>query len=129
MGVTAHYIRLGEPKLVKVTLSCKEFRGSHTGERNAEHLEAVMQNFGIEDTALALTTDTAANAKKAGTKCPPQLYWQGCGCHILHLCALKILNQSDVKRTFVKHSKVARHLHKSTASADRLGAMQDVRYS
>ncbi|CAN0108537.1 unnamed protein product [Sphacelaria rigidula] len=106
MAVTGHWIPEDHPKLVSTTLPCVEFRGSHTAERLAEKVTEVMEAYGITDTAVALTTDTAANIKKAGTKLLAQ-EWIPSTCHLLQLCALKILNQPSVKATFAKHNKLA----------------------
>lgn len=125
--MTGHWIRENKPKLVSATLGCVEFRESHTAERLAEKVTDIMEQYNIQDTAVALTTDTAANIKKAGTKLLPQEEWHACTCHLLLLCALKILNEPHVKATFVKHNKLTNHLHSSTTSAEKLASLQKVR--
>lgn len=123
MAVTAHWIPEDKPELVSTTLTCSEFRGSHTAERLADRINEVMSEFGIKDTTVALTTDTAANIKKAGKQLlRPE--WHGCTCHLLQLCALKILNEPHVKVTFAKHNRLTGHLHSSSAATEKLHALQ-----
>lgn len=76
---------------------------------------------------MALTTDTATNIKKAGKKLlRPE--WHACSCHVLQLCANKILNEPSVKATFAKHNRLTGHLHSSASSMDKLKTLQQVRY-
>lgn len=125
MAVTAHWIPEDKPELVSTTLTCSEFRGSHTAQRLADRINEVMSQFGIKDTTVALTTDTAANIKKAGKQfLRPE--WHGCTCHLLQLCALKILNEPHVKATFAKHNRLTGHLHSSSAATEKLHALQKV---
>ncbi|CAN0189424.1 unnamed protein product [Ectocarpus sp. 12 AP-2014] len=127
MAVTRHWIREDKPELVSTTLGCVEFPGSHTSERLAEKVIDVMEMYGIQDTAVALTTDTAANIKKAGKKLlRPE--WHACSCHVLQLCANKILNEPSVKSTFAKHNRLTGHLHSSASFMDKLKTLQKVRY-
>lgn len=126
MCVTAHFIREDCPKLVTATLSCRDFKGSHTSEAIAAHMVEVMDEYGITEVAVALTTDTAANVKKAGTQLLPHQEWHGCVCHKLQLCAGKILGESKVKATMAKHNKLTTHLHMSAGSSERLRDIQKV---
>ncbi|CAN0280258.1 unnamed protein product, partial [Ectocarpus fasciculatus] len=127
MAVTGHWIREDKPELVSTTLGCVEFPGSHTSERLAEKVIDVMETYGIQDTAVALTTDTAANIKKAGKKLlRPE--WHACSCHVLQLCANKILNEPSVKATFAKHNRLTGHPQSSASSMDKLKTLQEVRY-
>ncbi|CAM9592819.1 unnamed protein product, partial [Ectocarpus sp. 13 AM-2016] len=123
MAVTGHWIREDNPELVSATLGCVEFWGSHTAKRLAEKVTDVMEQYGIQDTAVALTTDTAANIKKAGRKLlRPELH--ACSCHVLQLSALKILNEPSVKATFAKHNRLTGHLHPSSSSKEKLITLQ-----
>ncbi|CAN0286628.1 unnamed protein product [Scytosiphon promiscuus] len=124
MAVTAHFIREGSKKLTKTTLSCGEFTGSHTSERLAEKITGVMERFGIAETAVSLTTDTASNIKKCGKKLLDQ-EWVPCVCHVLQLCALKILDSPGVKSTLAKHNKLTNHLHSSSLASEKLSKIQE----
>lgn len=126
MALTGHWIPEDRPELVSTTLACVEFRGSHTAERLAEKVSEVMDTYDIKDAAIALTTDTAANIKKAGKRLLPQ-EWHPCTCHVLQLCALKILNEPHVKATFAKHNRLTTHLHSSTAASQTMSELQLVR--
>lgn len=100
---------------------------SHTAQRIADNLELVLAEYHITDTVVALTTDTAANVKCAGTKLLGG-EWHPCVCPVLQLCALKTLNEKHVKATFAKHNKLSAHLHHSTSSREKLTKLQKVFY-
>ena len=125
-AVTAHFIPEDCPKLVSTTLSCTSLTGSHTSERLAEQLTAVMKKFGIEKTAVSVTTDTASNIKKCVNQLLPNQEWIACVCHVLQLCALKILEEPSVKRTLAKHNRVTTHLHHSTSALEKMTKLQEV---
>ncbi|CAN0248153.1 unnamed protein product, partial [Hapterophycus canaliculatus] len=126
LALTGHYIREGKPELVSTTLACCEFRGIHTSVRLAEKITEMMDLYDLKKTAVALTTGTAANIKKAGKQLLPK-EWHPCVCHLLQLCALKILNEPHVKATFAKHNRLTNHLHSSSTSSEKLVLLRKVR--
>lgn len=126
MAVTGHFIREDKPELVSVTLSCRPFQGSHNAVPLAEHVEEVMREYGIEDTAVALTTDTTADIKCARTKRLP-MEWHPCICQVLQRCAQKVFHEKSVKKTLAKHNSLSGHLHHCPASQEKLFKLQQVR--
>lgn len=126
MCLTAHFIREDSPNLIKATLSCKLFQGSCTIESIAAHVVEVMDEYGITESAVALTTDTASNVKQDGGQAVSCQEWHGCVCYKLQLCALKILNDPRVKKTMAKHNKLTTHLHQSAQSMEKLNNIQQV---
>lgn len=126
MCVTAHFIREDSPKLIKATVSCKPFQGSCTVESIAAHVVGVMDEYGITESAVALTTDTASNVKQDERRVLPFQEWHGCVCYKLQLCALKILNDPRVQKTMAKHNKLTTHLRQSAESTEKLINIQEV---
>ena len=67
LGVTGHYMEPGHLQLRSSLLSCERFCGSHTGERIAAELVAVLALFKLEMKVDYFITDNAANMRKALT--------------------------------------------------------------
>lgn len=126
MAFTAHFIAEGATEVTAITLACQECPGSHTSEHLADMFTECMKKYGIEDTAITLTTDTAANIKKAGTQLLPQ-EWHGCAAHKIELAIKPILHEPSVKATLTKHNKMATHLHASSKTTAKLKTLQHVR--
>lgn len=126
MAFTANFIKEGDTEVTSVVLSCEPCPGSHTAELLAEKTKACLEKFGISDRAVTLTTDTAANIKKAGTQLLDQ-EWHACAAHVMQLSIKPVFNEPSVKATLEKHNKMATHLHASTKSRDKLTTLQKVR--
>lgn len=126
MALTANFIRFGDTKVTSVVLTCEECPGSHTAELLAEKINACLTKYEISERAVTLTTDTAANIKKAGTQYLNQ-EWHPCAAHVIQLAIKPIFNEPSVKVTLERHNKMATHLHASTKSRDKLATLQKVR--
>ena len=63
LGITAHFIT--QWTLNSVMLACSRFRGNHTAENIAEHVDEVIASFDISKKLSHITTDNASNMVKA----------------------------------------------------------------
>ena len=63
LGVTVHLFASGKPK--SYLLAFRTFEGSHTGQRIADELDTIMDDFHITSKARFIVTDNASNMKKA----------------------------------------------------------------
>ena len=63
MGITGHYIL--EFELQTALLSCKRFRGAHTGEAIFECYQDIIDEYKILSKTLSTVTDSASNMIKA----------------------------------------------------------------
>ena len=126
MSLTAHLVPESTTKLEKCTLSCREFPASRTAERIAKHLGKDLKIYGIFDTAMAVTTDTASSIKKAGVSMMPPREWPGCAAHKIELAIKHIMKESPVKQTFTKHNRMATHGHASSPTWQKLAEFQKV---
>ncbi len=60
LGITVHYIDKNWV-IISTLLDFVEVKGSHTGENLAHYLVNVVNDFGISDKIIAITTDNASN--------------------------------------------------------------------
>jgi len=67
IGVTCHYMLVEKFALCTALLSCSRFSGSHTGDRIAAEIEALLDMYGIKCKVDYFITDNAANMRKAFT--------------------------------------------------------------
>ena len=65
LAATVHFFENGVPQ--SKLASFKSFKGSHTGDRIGESLDAIIEEFGIRSKLVCIVSDNAANMKKAMT--------------------------------------------------------------
>ena len=65
LGVTVHMFGHGSRKPNSNLLAFRHFEGSHTGQRIADELDGILEEFGIASKTRFIVTDNASNMKKA----------------------------------------------------------------
>jgi len=83
IGVTCSYID-SKFKLYEVTLTVNYVRYPHTAHHIMESLEETLSEWKLREKAFTITTDNAANMKKAILDMKG-IEWQGCTAHTLQL--------------------------------------------
>lgn len=63
LGVTVHLFSFGKPESYLVAF--RTFEGSHTGQRIADEMDTVMEDFNITNRTRFIVTDNASKMKKA----------------------------------------------------------------
>ncbi len=109
-NVTVHYLK-GYTLDTKV-LCCLQFPESHTGANMAVKLSEQLEEYGIKDKIVAITTDNAANAKSFGQRAGlAQVF---CYAHCLNLCAQDVLKEEeDLKEVRQKISSLVKAVRRS----------------
>jgi hypothetical protein len=83
IGVTCSYID-SKFNLNEITLTVNYVRYPHTAQHIAESLEEVLEKWNLREKVFVITTDNAANMKKAISDMDA-IEWQGCSAHTLQL--------------------------------------------
>jgi transposase-like protein len=83
IGVTCSYID-SNFTLHEVTLTVNHIRYPHTAQHIAESLEETLEEWKLREKVFVITTDNAANMKKAISNMN-SVEWQGCCAHTLQL--------------------------------------------
>jgi len=83
IGVTCSYID-EKFNLNEVTLTVNHVRYPHTAQHITDSLEEILDEWNLREKVFTITTDNAANMKKA-IKNMNNIRWQGCGAHTLQL--------------------------------------------
>ncbi|CAN0474505.1 unnamed protein product, partial [Discosporangium mesarthrocarpum] len=124
-SLTAHWIETTTEQraLKKVTVECKAFGGLHTATRIQQKLEHMADVVGIKGNIVTVTTDTAADFKKAindwtGVECI------GCAAHVIERSVQKYVSRKELKATIDVFNKPATHIGCSAASQEHLGIAQ-----
>jgi hypothetical protein len=89
IGVTCSYIDM-KFNLNEITLTVNYVRYPHTVQHIAESLEGIFEEWKLRDKVFTITTDNAANMKKAIASMS-NIRWQGCSAHTLQLIVGKAL--------------------------------------
>lgn len=89
IGVTCSYIDANF-NINEITLTVNYVRYPHTAQNITESLEEVLSEWKLRDKAFTITTDNAANMKKAINNMN-NIRWQGCSAHTLQLIIGKAL--------------------------------------
>ncbi|CAN0484967.1 unnamed protein product, partial [Discosporangium mesarthrocarpum] len=76
---------------IKTTVGCEAFGGSHTATRIQPKLEHMADVVGIMGNIIAMTTDTAANIKKAINDWTG-VEWIGCAAHVIERSVQKYVS-------------------------------------
>jgi hypothetical protein len=114
--VTAHIIS-HEWKLREFVLSTTELEKSHTAENLAEELQSVAEEWQLQLSNVAVTTDNASNVVLAMQKCNVKWHVR-CLAHVLNLATQKGLKVSGFARLLGRVRTVVGFFHRSsTASA------------
>ena len=82
IGVTCSYID-SKFNLHEITLTVNYVRYPHTAQHIAESLEEIFEKWKLREKVFTITTDNAANMKKAISNM--NVEWQGCSAHTLQL--------------------------------------------
>ena len=83
IGITCSYIN-SNFILNEITLTVNHIRYPHTAQYIAESLEETLEEWKLRDKVFIITTDNAANMKKAISDMD-LVEWQGCSAHTLQL--------------------------------------------
>jgi hypothetical protein len=67
LGVTVHFVHPLTLAMVSSVLTCRRFKGSHTGQAIGEMLSSIFSEFNITSKIQNVVTDNAANFTKAFT--------------------------------------------------------------
>jgi hypothetical protein len=89
IGVTCSYIDTGFD-LNEITLTVNYVRYPHTAQHIMESLEETLKEWNLRDKVFTITTDNAANMKKAIASID-NIRWLGCSAHTLQLIVGKAL--------------------------------------
>ncbi len=91
VNISVHSIYQG--KLTTKILDCSQFSGCHTGSNIAARLPQVLEYI-VREKVVAVTTDNAANAKKAVKEASfPQI---GCFAHTINLSSVDVLERANL---------------------------------
>lgn len=83
IGITCSYID-SNFNLNEITLTVNYVRYPHTAQHITESLEEILEKWNLRDKVFTITTDNAANMKKAISNMNA-VEWQGCSAHTLQL--------------------------------------------
>jgi len=83
IGITCSYID-SKFTLHEITLTVNYVRYPHTAEHITESLEETLEDWKLREKVFVITTDNAANMKKAVSNMNA-IEWQGCDAHTLQL--------------------------------------------
>src|SRR5436190_24210252 len=89
IGVICSYID-AKFNLNEITLTVNYVRYPHTAQHISESLEETFNEWNLQDKVFTITTDNAANIKKAIMDMK-NVRWQGCNAHTLQLIVEKAL--------------------------------------
>lgn len=89
IGVTCSYIN-SKFNLNEITLTVNYIRYPHTAQHITESLEETFNEWDLRGKVFTITTDNAANMKKAIANMN-NVRWQGCSAHTLQLIVGKAL--------------------------------------
>ncbi|CAM9951560.1 unnamed protein product, partial [Discosporangium mesarthrocarpum] len=78
---------------------------------------------GIKGNIVTMTTDTAANIKKAINDWTG-VGWIGCAAHVIERSVKKYVSRKELKATIDVFNKAATHIGCSTASQEHVGRAQ-----
>lgn len=120
--VTAHFIDANW-ELRNVVLDTSELQAAHTATNVSKCIASILQDYNIEDSVLAITTDNALNYINAVERhlCIPDI---PCMAHTLNLAARKGLAQRSVATAVNRLKAAAQHFKTSTTDSYLLEAKQ-----
>ena len=81
IGITCSYID-SKFTLHEITLTVNYVRYPHTAEHITESLEEILEDWKLREKVFVITTDNAANMKKAVSNMNA-IQWQGCDAHTI----------------------------------------------
>ena len=119
IGITCSYID-SKFTLHEITLTVNYVRYPHTAEHITESLEEILEDWKLREKVFVITTDNAANMKKAVSNMNA-IQWQGCDAHTLQLIIGKGLVPVKV---LVKRVKCLIEFFMSSKQSERLEDIQ-----
>ena len=119
IGITCSYID-SKFTLHEITLTVNYVRYPHTAEHITESLEEILEDWKLREKVFVITTDNAANMKKAVSNMNA-IQWQGCDAHTLQLIIGKGLVPVKV---LVKRVKRLIEFFMSSKQSERLEDIQ-----
>ena len=123
MSLSAHYISI-DWEMCHHCLQTREVSTSHNAENLAQELRQSLDEWGIYKKVLIVTTDNAANIRKAIVD-EMSLTHLGCIGHTLQLSIGKALQLPPVARVLGRVRKLVDHFHKSTKATYELREKQE----
>ena len=119
IGITCSYID-SKFTLHEITLTVNYACYPHTAEHITESLEEILEDWKLREKVFVITTDNAANMKKAVSNMNA-IQWQGCDAHTLQLIIGKGLVPVKV---LVKRVKRLIEFFMSSKQSERLEDIQ-----
>jgi len=119
IGITCSYID-SKFTLHEITLTVNYVHYPHTAEHITESLEEILEDWKLREKVFVITTDNAANMKKAVSNMNA-IQWQGCDAHTLQLIIGKGLVPVKV---LVKRVKRLIEFFMSSKQSERLEDIQ-----
>jgi len=118
-ALTLHYVTDGW-EYKKWTVECKNAEGRHTGEAIAALTDAMINSIpGLKnDTYKSMTTDAAANMRKAMAESLVIDSHLRCIDHIINTCVQKALEEEAVCQAIQKCKDLAAATHRSTVKTE-----------
>ena len=119
IGITCSYIDF-KFTFHEITLTVNYVRYPHTAEHITESLEKTLEDWKLREKVFVITTDNAANMKKAVSNMNA-IEWQGCNAHTLQLIIGKGLVPVKV---LIKRVKRLIEFFMSSKQSERLEDIQ-----
>lgn len=125
MTVTVHFLEDWKFKSYVLSTTCTNER--HTADNLKAQLDSVISqwNLGKNQAQLVVTTDNAANIKKAVNNSTHNLRHIGCFAHTLNLVAQQCLKVEAVSAIVNNVKRIVGYFHRSTTAKGVLSQKQD----
>jgi hypothetical protein len=120
-ALTVQYIT-PQWELKKWTVECRNAEGRHTGELVAALTDQMIRNIpGLRpETLTTITTDSAANMRKAMREALTVDCHLRCVDHIINTCVTKALDEEAVSQAIQKCRDLATATHRSSLKTEKL---------
>jgi hypothetical protein len=120
-ALTLQYVT-AEWEYKKWTVQCKNAEGRHTGELVAALTDSMIKSIpGLKpDTFTTITTDSAANMRKAMKEALTVDSHLRCVDHIINTCVNKALEEESVSLAIQKCKDLASATHRSTLKTEKI---------
>lgn len=129
--MTVHFISVSNSKWVlkSCTCACEVFNESHTGEHIGAKIMAILENLGIAQSVVSITSNTAVNMKKAVEQhTPDSIKWVACIAHKMERSVQAYVSTDGLKQSLDKFMRAAEHLRKSEQSQQTFETTQKVKH-
>lgn len=129
--MTVHFIIVSNSEWVlkSGTCACEVFNGSHTGEHIGAKIMAMLENLGIAQSAVSITSNTAVSMREAVEQhTSDSIKWVACAVHKMERSIQAYISIDGLKQSLDKFVRVAEHLRKSEQSQQTFEATQKVKF-